>query len=207
MQYLSKDIGAWQARQESPFAEQNRRTAAEQAAKQQAKLHFKEQFEKYLPTANYVIVGISTFLVLLFSTLWLVGVFIPTPEIAGDSTDDINNYVNALQEIYEDFNENPKIVKKAVGNTLRTENGKKYHDATRLGQALFGQSNALYRDAVDAAKDVVAADKLTLYERLRLYNVFYYSGYYAGDKELSDIYDPVVSELIYELTDGGTTEP
>lgn len=206
MQFLSKDIGAWSARQENPFAEQNRRAAAEQTAKQQAKLQLKEQFKKYLPIANYVVVGVSTFLVLLFSILWLVGVFIPTPEIAGDSTDDINNYVNALQEIYDDFNENPKIVKKAVNNTLRTDNGKKYHDAARLGQALFSQDNALYRDAVNAAHDVAAAESLTLYERLRLYNVFYYSGYYAGDKELSEVYDPVVSELIYELTDGGTKE-
>ncbi len=210
--FKSDYIGQWAAKQEDPFAEQNRKAAEKKAAQEAAR-------QKALPYIKIgsIVAGCIAILAIVIAII-VVAVRDPdldyTPEIAGSSEEDIIKYRDLLQQFYnkkkdeqsdEDDLVNPpnmgeapsndsqedkgliNSVNQAVQNTLNTSSGKEHANAVLCAQAYFYYNNGYYQEVVDTIKQI-DTDFLDNSVKSNVYEVAANSYYWLGDEETADTY-------------------
>lgn len=210
--FKSDYIGQWAAKQEDPFAEQNRKAAEKKAAQEAAR-------KKALPYIKIgsIVAGCVAVLALIVTVI-VIAVRDPdldyTPEIAGSSEEDIIEYRNLLQQLYnkkkdeqgsEDDPVNPpnmvdvpsndsqedkeliNSVNQVVQNTLNTPSGKEHANAVLCAQAYFYYNNGYYQEVVDTIKQI-DTNYLNNSVKSNVYEVAANSYYWLGDEETADTY-------------------
>lgn len=188
-EFTTKNIGKWASRQENPFAEQNRKAAAK---KQKANEARKKATPFVAIIAAIITVGVAIFgLVML-----VIGLINSTPEapepptIAGDSAQDLNDYQDILNNLY---NQRPDAsvedrlqdVQNTIDNTLKTESGKEYANQVLLAQAMFYFDNSMYDRVVNVSQQV-DENKLSDENKLLYYNIAYYSYERIGNPDMAN---------------------
>lgn len=193
--FKSDYIGQWAAKQDDPFAEQNRKAAEQKAAKEAAR-------KKALPYVKIgSIIAACAAVVAIIVVVVVAIVNRPKPEvptIAGDSSEDISNYVDILQNKYNE-SQNVEDVSEIINNTLNTNNGREYEAQVRLAEMVFYFDNDLYQQLVDTGLKI---DPMTLQpdQRLRYYNYMRYGYSVLNDNDKAAEYMDLVFELSNELS-------
>lgn len=211
IEFTTSNIGRWASKQENPFAEQNRKTAAKKRARA-------EKRQKARPIA---VIAVSA--VAIAAAIWGLVVLIIhlinrpveldpetyTPEIAGGTMEDVNDYREILQSFYNerkkttinnesnDSNsgnatqeEQDKLyqdIDKVVQNTLNSSSGKEHTNAVILAQITFCAANGCYQQGIDAAQQI-NADQLTQEQRSIYYNVLANCYLWSGDEDKAEEY-------------------
>lgn len=193
--FRSENIGKWAARQENPFAEQNRKTAARK----------KKQKENIRKARPYIFtVGIVAIIIIAAVLgIMLIASIInrPSPEIpniAGGTFEDVTNYKDLLHKIYQENNDNPKSIDEAVAETLKTSEGKEFENEVRLAQMLFYQDNN-QADKVNEIGDMIQPDQLSIESQLRYYNGLYYGAKSDGDESKANEYLNIIYDIANEI--------
>ncbi len=189
IEFTTSNIGRWASKQENPFAEQNRKTAAKKRARA-------EKRQKARPIA---VIAVSA--VAIAAAIWGLVVLIislinrpdiQTPVISGTTTEDIAEYRDQLQNFYNrrpDASDEERLqdVKDAIDRTLNTSNGKAYADQVRLAEIGFYENNGMPQEVVDIA-DQIDPENLSAKQQLEYYNSLANSYYALGNIERSDYY-------------------
>lgn len=190
LNFSTENIGQWAAKQESPFAAQNRKTSEKKKAR-----------AKRTPI---IILGVIAGLLLVGGIITLIIVLVQSsgkvepPEIYGSSSTDIYDYQDALSQIYRDSDENLDAVADAVDGTLSTEAGKANEAQVRIAEAYFYGENGDFQRAIDALGDVDPS-QLSIEQQVMYYDTLYYSNTILGNDELADEYFQKSYELRVEL--------
>lgn len=214
VQFKTENIGSWASRQENPFAKQNRERQAKKQERDQKRQKVAPFFVTFVSAAviGVALWGLVMLIVNLISSSDIQVDY--TPEIAGSTTEDINNYRDLLQNFYndqqaaiigevntEDFDgagtiegNDPEVdrqliatVDAAVKNTLGTSNGRKNSNAVRYAQMLFYLNNGYYQEVVDTGLKI-DTELLDTGQRSSFYDAMANSYYLLGDNENADIY-------------------
>lgn len=189
IEFTTSNIGRWASKQENPFAEQNRKTAAKKQARA-------EKRKKARPIAVIVISVLA-----VAAAIWGLVVLIislvnrpdaQTPVISGATTKDIAEYRDQLQNFYNrrpDASDEERLqdVKDAVDRTLNTSNGKEYATQVRLAQIGFYINNGNYQEIVDLEEQINDED-LDNIQKAEYYNAMANAYYKLGDIAKSDEY-------------------
>ncbi len=193
--FRSENIGKWAARQENPFAEQNRKTAARK----------KKQKENIRKARPYIFtVGIvAVIVVAAVLGIMLIASIInrpsaEIPNIAGSTFEDVTNYKDLLHKIYQENNDNPESIDEAVAETLKTSEGKEFENEVRLAQMLFYQDNN-QADKVNEIGDMIQPDQLSIESQLRYYNSLYYGAKSDGDESKANEYLNIIYDIANEI--------
>lgn len=210
--FKSDYIGQWAAKQEDPFAEQNRKAAEKKAAQEAAR----KKVMPYIKIGSIVAACVAVLAVII---VVIIGVVRDpdadyTPEIAGSSEEDIIEYRDLLQQFYnrkkgeqssdEDLVNPPNMgeapsnssqedknlinsVNQVVQNTLETFNGQDHANAVLCAQAYFYYNNGYYQEVVDTIRQI-NIDSLNNSIKSNIYEVAANSYYWLGDEEAADTY-------------------
>lgn len=197
--FRSENIGQWAARQENPFAEQNRQTAARKKKQ-------KENLRKARPYALIAIIvaaiiGAALLLITLIASM-ISHSSNETPIIAGDSAEDVNSYKDLLHQIYQNNNNSTESVDKAVDKTLETANGKEYEDEVRLAQMMFYQDNN-QPEEVNQIGETIQPNDLSPGLQLQYYNSLYYVAMSKHDSEKANEYLAIIYNIANQLGGDG----
>lgn len=189
IQFTTGNIGRWNSRQEDPFAKQNR----ERAAKTQAKNRKKRKAATIIAIIIGAILTIAAVVGLIFLIIHLAQREVAeAPEISGGTSEDISNYRDLLQEIYDrnpdaTDEERAQAVQNAVDGTLGTQNGREHENAVKTAQIILLADNNLCREAVDLAPGI-SEDALDLDLKILYYNSMYACTNRLGLADLSSEY-------------------
>lgn len=193
--FKSDYIGQWAAKQEDPFAEQNRKAAEKKAAQEAAR-------KKALPYIKIgsIVAGCVAVLAVIITVIVVI-VNQPKPEIptiAGGSSEDVSDYTGILQNAY-DQDKNLDDIDKIVEDTLNTDSGREYEAQVRLAEMVFYFDNDLYQQLVDTGRKI---DPMSLQpdQRLRYYNYMRYGYSVLNDNDKANEYMDLVFELSNELS-------
>lgn len=205
--FHSGNIGKWAAKQENPFAEQNRKAAEKKAAKDAKKSSRRKKTKPILKVVSIVL----AILVALGLIAWLI-VFLVTrppkpeaPTIDGTS-ESISNYRDTLQEIYDkDDSNNLQNVVESIDATLDLEQNQPYRNQIILSEILFYMSNGMYGQIIERAGEV-DPDSLDTKQQIQFYNAVYYAYSLLDDEENADKYQKLSYEAAVKLNGGGTGE-
>ncbi len=190
--FRAENIGAWAARQEDFFAQQNRDRIAESERR-------RITWHKYRPAVVILACFIFFSLNLWGMTTIIVAMinrpleYIPT--IANDTFEEINNYTDYLQEIHDSNPNNQNIIQDIVDKTLSTSSGAKYNNEVLLAQMRYLFQNNLCQEMI-AIKDRIDANALAGEDRIGYYNMLTNCYYGLDNEEEWRKY----SELGYELS-------
>lgn len=204
-QFKAENIGKWASKQENPFAEQNRKNEAK-------KRREAEQSKKAAPVVA-IILGVAATLAAVVGLVILIVVLInnqpkldDVPTIAGNTTQDIVNYQQTLQNFYNNSDkpqeEKVQEVDQFVQSTLSTGNGRRYEKEIRIAQAALYMNNGLYNDAIRVL-DGVNPDGLGLDQQQMFYNILYYCYAAMGDYDKANEYTQILYEIINNLEGAG----
>lgn len=193
--FKSDYIGQWAAKQEDPFAEQNRKAAEKKAAQEAAR----KKAMPYIKIGSIVAACVAVLAVII--TVIVVIINQPKPEvptITGDSSEDVSDYTDILQDAY-DQNQNLDDVDKIVEDTLNTDNGREYEAQVRLAEMVFYFDNDLYQQLIDTGVRI-DPNSLQPDQRLRYYNYMRYGYSVLNDNDKANEYMDLVFELSNELS-------
>lgn len=193
--FKSDYIGQWAAKQEDPFAEQNRKAADKKAAQEAAR----KKAMPYIKIGSIVAACVAVLAIII--TVIVVIINQPKPEvptIAGDSSEDVSDYTGILQDAY-DQNQNLDDVDKIVEDTLGTDNGREYEAQVRLAEMVFYFDNDLYQQLIDTGVRI-DPNSLQPDQRLRYYNYMRYGYSVLNDSDKANEYMDLVFELSNELS-------
>lgn len=190
--FKSDYIGQWAAKQEDPFAEQNRKAAAKKAAEEAAR----KKALPYIKIASIVAACLAVVAVIVVVIVVIVNQPKPeVPTISGGSSEDIADYTGILQDKYNE-SQNVDDINKVIDDTLNTENGREHEAQVRFAEMAFYFNNDYYQKVVDTGLKI-NPDSLQPDHRLRYYNYMYYSYAMLNDVDKSNEY----LDLVYELSD------
>lgn len=210
--FKSDYIGQWAAKQEDPFAEQNRKAAEKKAAQEAAR-------KKAMPYVKIgsIVAGCVAVIAIIVTVVLVVthdSDASYAPEISGSSEDDILKYQDLLQQFYDrkkdektddDYLENiagtgetpennPQEdegliagVNQIVQNTLETVGGQNNTNAVLCAQAYFYFNNGYYQEVVNTIEQI-NLDTLDNTIKSSIYEVAANSYYWLGDEEKADAY-------------------
>lgn len=192
--FKSDYIGQWAAKQEDPFAEQNRKAAEQAAAKEAAR----KKAMPYIKIGSIVAGCVAVLAVII--TVIVVIVNQPKPEIptiAGGTIEDITNYKDKLQEIYEQDN-NMAAVEDAVEDAMNTDNGREYINQLKLSQMMFYIDQDIYDEAINIG-GTVEVEQLELLQQANFYALMAISCAAIGDYSSANEYNGRAYEVNLKL--------
>lgn len=196
IEFRTENIGQWAARQEGLFAEQNRKDAEAKAKR-----------EKKLKQARIgVIVGCAVLVVLAVVSAVVVAIVAinsakeEIPIIAGSTSEDVNDYREALQVFFDKSDEKVSAVEDIVQETLKTDNGKEYADQVRLAQLMLYMNQGLYQEALGVSGNV-NPDRLDQKSKVIFYSMLYNMYIALGDSEKANEYSSLAYEAGSKLED------
>ena len=193
--FKSDYIGQWAAKQDDPFAEQNRKAAEKKAAQDAAR-------KKAMPFVKIGAIAAAAIAVITVIVIIVVNIINqPKPEvptIAGGSSEDITDYAGILQDNYNQ-NQNLDEINKIVEDTLNTDNGREYEAQVRFAEMIFYFENDLYRQLVNTGAEI-DPNSLQPDQRLRYYNYMRYGYSVLNDVDKANEYMDLVYELSNELS-------
>lgn len=203
--FQTKDIGKWKAQQESPFAEQNRRSSE----------HKQAQKDKHRRLMPYVVLVICVAVVGLVT--WGLIVLILTsaggrdsadePVIADNSLGAALDYSKVLQDNYDQQSGNAEqkltVVNQMVNDAVQLDSG--VTNSLRLAQATFYFKNGFYADSLEILEQL-DLEKLTTEQQWGYWNLMYYIYAALGDTEEADAAGIKSYELRKELGGAGGDE-
>lgn len=188
--FKSDYIGQWAAKQENPFAEQNRKAAEQKAAREAAR----KKAMPYIKIGSIVAGCVAVLAVII--TVIVVIINQPKPEvptIAGGTIEDITNYKDKLQEIYEQDND-MSAVEDAIEDAMNTDNGREYANQLKLSQMMFYIGQNIYDEAINIG-ETVEVEQLELLQQANFYALMAISCASIGDNANANKYN----ELAYEV--------
>lgn len=202
VQFSSQNIGRWAAKQESPFAKQNRERQAKR----------REQNKKRQKAAPFIVilssaavVGLALWGLVMIIVGWVNQPRIEAPTIAGSSEQDIIDYRDKLQNL---FNQNVsgnaqdklQAIQNAVNGTLDTTDGLENENAVKLSQMLFLANNSYYDEAAQIA-ETFNPDELTVEQQINYYTILRLKAQRDEDYEENDRVSIIIYNLYNELGD------
>ena len=218
--YKTANIGQWKSKQEDLFAKQNKERSEKKAKK---KATFKKALPFMIVFGVLLVVGLGT-----WGVISLINYLNrPTLEetasdpsiIAGNSSEDIKNYQDYLQKVYNDALASAmteegtdvatdeakakanEALSEAVANTAATEAGEKYRDAMRLSEMLV-YYDTWQCDHILRLEDQINPDNLNLQGQYR-YNLALQNCYQVrGDTKRADELWRKVTELYGQVYEG-----
>ena len=198
--FKSDYIGQWAAKQEDPFAEQNRKAAEKKAAQEAAR-------KKAMPYVKIgsIVAGCVAVIAIIVTVVLVVthdSDASYAPEISGSSedydrkkdekTDD--DYLENIAGTGETPENNPQEdegliagVNQIVQNTLETVGGQNNTNAVLCAQAYFYFNNGYYQEVVNTIEQI-NLDTLDNTIKSSIYEVAANSYYWLGDEEKADAY-------------------
>jgi hypothetical protein len=194
--FKSDYIGQWAAKQEDPFAEQNRKAAEKKAAQEAAR-------KKAMPYVKIgSIVAGCVAVIAIIVTVVLVIINQPKPEvptIAGGTIEDITDYKDKLDEIYEQ-DKDMSAVEDAIEDAMNTDNGREYANQLKLSQMMFYIGQNIYDEAINIG-ETVEVDQLELAQQANYYALMAIACASIGDNASAEKYNSAAYEVnlkIYE---------
>lgn len=192
--FKSDYIGQWAAKQEDPFAEQNRKAAEKKAAKEAAR----KKAMPYIKIGSIVAGCVAILAVII--TVIVVIINQPKPEvptIAGGTMEDITDYKDKLQEIYDKDN-NMSDVEDAIEDAMDTDNGREYANQLKLSQMMFYINQNIYDEAINIG-ETVEVEQLELLQQANFYALMAISCASIGDNAAADKYNSLAYEVNIKL--------
>lgn len=203
-EFKSADIGRWASQQENPFAAQNRETLAKKQERD-AKRKKTAPFVIIIASIAAVAVGVVGLVVLINILTRPESVELPA-EISGNTIEDMTNYQDALQNIFNNFDgtdqEKAQEIDQIINEVLETGSSEQYKNEIKLSQAFLYFNNGLCSDVVVAGKQIDAMG-LDKHNRLLYYNLMYYCYEQIGEGELSLDYENKLFDLSNEMSGEG----
>lgn len=182
--FKAENIGRWAAKQENPFAEQNRKAQAKKQAADKKRI-------KAGPIIGIVLGAICAIAAVVGLVVLVINLINQrpeqkityTPEIAGSSEEDIAKYQDLLQQFFNEqqnsaasgqdgylsFSQLGANIDQVVQNTLDTSNGKANENAVLFAQLSFYSLNGFYSDVIKVASKI-NVDQLSDYQKVGYYN-------------------------------------
>lgn len=203
VQFTTENIGRWASRQEDPFAKQKRQEQEKKNARAKKR-------QKASPIIVLIIsiplVGAAIFgLVMLIINIVNRPAPVAPPTIAGNSTQDISDYRDILQGIFDrnkgTNEEKRQEIDQAVEGTLGTSAGKEYDSSVRLAQGSFYLNNNMANEAISSVENL-NPDHLNLEQKQVYYYVLYYANALNGNTKKAQEYSNILFDITYELVEG-----
>lgn len=192
--FKSDYIGQWAAKQDDPFAEQNRKAAEKKAAQEATR----KKALPYIKIASIVAGCLAVLAVII--TIIVVIINQPKPEvptIAGGTIEDISDYKNKLDEIYEQ-DKDMSAVEDAIDDAMNTDNGRKYANQLKLSQMMFYIGQSIYDEAINIG-ETVEVEQLELLQQANYYALMAMSCASIGDYSGADEYNSRAYEVNLQL--------
>lgn len=182
--FKAENIGRWAAKQENPFAEQNRKAQAKKQAIDKKRL-------KAGPIIGIVLGVICAIAAVVGLVVLVINLVTRQPEqkityaptIDGSSEEDVTKYQDLLQQFFneqqnsvpsnqDDYlssNQLSANINQVVQNTLNTSSGKANENAVLFAQLSFYSLNGFYNGVIEVAPKI-NVDQLSDYQKVGYYN-------------------------------------
>lgn len=207
IQFSTGDIGRWASRQEDPFAAQNRK----HAAKKQKRNARRQKAAPIIVIITGAVLSVAAVVGLVFLVIHLANRnTVEIEEISGGTTEDIYNYRDILQGLYNQNSSTTEAgkveaVQNAVNGTLSTSKGREYEAQVKMAQALVYFENSLYSECVEVGEQIDYS-RIDDMDKVVIYNVMYYSYSKIGNTDLAteyldklyDVSNDISGEMITE---------
>ncbi len=200
IQFTTDNIGRWASRQENPFAEQNRK----EQAKKQERAKKRKKFSPIVIISASAIAIIAAVVGLVFLIIYIVNRPVPIapPTIAGSTMQDISDYRDLLQNLFNQNNgtneDKRQEINQTVDGSLSTNNGKENAAAIILAQASFYLNNGVYDEALRAAS-TIDPEQLPLEQQVLYYNILCSGNSVLGNEELANKYSAIMYDIVDQL--------